>query len=272
MHDVKNRTLLSTMRSTRPASHILAVSCMKLLLCAALANCQAQDNGSSFRIETDVMLTGQAQPIQQSVTLFHNAVAYDFSRDNPHSVIVIEAAHNRIALMDSQRQVQTRVNLQELKQFIDQAQQRIPESSLAPAIADSQQVSVNGSIVTVGRQFVCYQATLQSSTSSAADLYADFADASALLNAWRAPDRNPPPFARLQLNQLIREHRGVPIELTRTTKFSSKPHEELKSRLHINWRLSTEDGKQIEAFRQMLEQYPTLELAQFTNSNLPTKR
>lgn len=251
---------------------------LKLLTLSAIvmllqANSLAQQ--ANFRIETDVMQADQAKPIHQSVTLFCDGVAYDFSRDTPHQITIVDGPANRIVLIDSQRQIQSRVNLQELQAFMDQARAEMASSSLATALEDSKLVQVDSAagLVNVGRDSIAYQAKLQHPEDPAmAQQFAFFANASAQLNAWQFPGQNPPAFARLQLNQAISQQAAIPSEIARTVTSSRGQKSRVRSRLHATWRLTPEDQQQVEQFTKMLLAYPSIEIGQYMSPAAPFKR
>lgn len=221
---------------------------------------------NDFRIETDVLLVDRAEPIHQSVTIFRNGVAYDYSRSEPHRVTVIDPRENRVVFLDSRREVQARINLAELYQFMEGAREELAKSHLSEAISDADLVNVDPTRtrITVGKKFCRYEATLQKpEMESAADLFAMFANASASINSWQSPDRSPPSFARIKLNETIQQMGAIPSEIARTI-VTNKGHEQtLNSRLHVKWSLSSEDEKLVEKFGSMLMIYPSLEVSQY---------
>jgi hypothetical protein len=226
---------------------------------------------NNFRIETDILLADRAEPIHQSVTIFQNGVAYDFSRVEPHRITVIDPQENRIVFLDSERELQTRINLEELFEFMKRARQELAKSSLAASLEDSETVDVDleRNVISVGKNYCRYVATLQQPELPAiAEQFASFANASACINAWQSPDRSPPSFARLKLNELVLESRSLPVEITRTL-FNARGHEQtVKSRIHANWNLSPEDERLAEKFTAMLLVYPSMEVGEF----MATKR
>jgi|688.fasta_scaffold00023_111 hypothetical protein len=250
-----------------------------MLLTVSTFGCLLQTTGiaqqANFRIETDVMQADQAKPSLQSVTLFHDGVAYDFSRDTPHQVTIVDGAANRVVLIDSQRQIQSRVNLQELQSFMDQVRAEMASSSLAAALEDAKLVQVDSAagLITVGRDSIAYLAKMQHPENpDMAQQYAVFANATAQLNAWQYPGQNPPAFARLHLNQAISQQAAIPSEITRTVTSGRGQKNVVRSRVHATWRLTPEDQQQVEQFTKMLLAYPSIEIGQYMNPAVPMKR
>lgn len=252
---------------------------MSLVLAGMLANpiASAQGNSSvaqeagSFRIETDVMVADSVEPVIQMVTLFHGGVAYDYSRSEPDRVTIIHPAENRIVFLDQYRELQARVSLQDLKGFMERARVELASSSLKAALQDAEFIHVDQQAqrVTLGQRFVRYEAAFQQCPRAEFSvLYADFANASAYINSWQAPDRHPPSFARVRFNQILADQQAVPTEITRTTFINEGREHVLRSRLHATWQLSNEDLRAIEKFHTMANVFPSEDVAEFMS---PTK-
>ena len=99
----------------------IVVAC---LLASMTVNVMAQENG--FRLETDVFVQGNDKPVSRTVTLFHNGVAYDFPRDGQR-VTMVDPSGNRIVIFDTQRSVQTVVDIKELAKLMETAKKQAPE-------------------------------------------------------------------------------------------------------------------------------------------------
>ena len=237
---------------------------MVALLCSNVSVIAKQT--ADFRIETDVMEAGKAKPIDQTVTLFSGGSAFDYSRATPNQILVVDAINNRIALLDSQRQMQTRINLQELRNGIESAKNKLLQAEGGPEkIEDAAQTSFDPTtgLISIGKRFIRYDAKLQQPASPEfAVQYATFANASALMNAWQSRGSAPPPFARLQLNQAISERESIPSEIKRTV-FAGGREVVMVSRIHPTYSLSAAEKKQIEQYNTMLLSFPSVSLANF---------
>lgn len=222
---------------------------------------------ADFRVDTDVLEPGQNKPIDQSVTLFVGGVAYEYAQAAPERITVIDAQQNRITFIDTARQVQTRVNLQELQAFMESAKHKFAAEGGTDKIQDAELISFDPNTRTaqVGQRFIRYSAKLaQPPQSSFAEQYASFANASAMINAWRSRGSSPPPFARLALNKLARQHQCMPTEITRSITVGQS-ESSLISRLHATYQLTNHELEQVKLFDSMLLNYPTLTLAEYTN-------
>jgi hypothetical protein len=252
---------------------ILAVVCLPS---AAIFPTILMAQSGDFRIDTDVMETGKGKPVDQSVTLFANGVSYEYSRETPNQITVINTIENRVTLINTQRQVQSRVNLQELQAYLETVKKQFAQTATrgAEKLQDAAETSfdVNTQVVSAGMRFIRYDAKIQQPNNAVvAEIYANFANASAILNAWRSRGNAPPPFARLQLNEALREKAVVPTEIKRTI-FAGENESSLISRIHITDSLKPSEKKQIEQYNEMILNYSTVALADYNNPNPPLSR
>jgi len=244
-----------------------------LLAAGMLLACSFPSTGSAqvneFRIETDILVPSQTKPVQQTLTLFRSGVAYDFSRDEPDQITMVDPERKRIVLIDGRRQVQTHIDLAWLNSYMESARNEAAAlPGLASFLEDSKLVEFDKATdtIAVGAKVLRYTATMQFPSDEAlAVQFARFADASAYLNAWRA--NSPPPFARVALNAAVAQQGAVPEEITRTTFVLEQQRvvgeQIVKCRLHPNWRLSKDDYARIEEIGKMLVSYPTVSHADF---------
>lgn len=222
-----------------------------------------------FRIETDIMVPSQTKPVQQTLTLFRGGVAYDFSRDEPEQITMVDTERKRIVLIDGRRQVQTHIDLVWLGSYMESARNEAASlPGLANFLEDSKLVEFAKATdtVTVGAKVLRYTSTMQfPSEESVAVQFAQFADASAYLNAWRA--NSPPPFARVALNAAVAQQGAIPEEITRTTFLLEQERvvgeQIVKCRLHPNWRLSKDDYTRIDEIGKMLVSFSAVSHADF---------
>ncbi len=219
---------------------------------------------NEFRIETDILVPSQTKPVQQTLTLFQNGIAYDFSRDEPDQITVVDPERKRIVMIDGQRQIQTHIDLTWLNSYMESARvEAANRPGLAKFLEDSKVIEFDKSTetFTVGSNVLRYAATMQFPSEEAVAIqFARFADASAYLNAWRV--NSPPPFARIALNEAVARQGAIPEEITRTTYVTDQErvvdNHVLKCRLHPNWKLSKDDYARIDDIGRMLEKYQTV--------------
>lgn len=243
-----------------------------LTACCVLLPSAIADSTTDFRIETDVTPAGQAEPIHQSVTVFHAGIAYDYSLAEPHRITVIDPAQDRVLFLDSAREVKTEVALSHLHSFMEGARKEMANSKMAPALEDANVVRVDehSGTVVVGQNYFRYEAKpVQPDNPRIARLFAEFANASSCINAWQSPDRSPPSFARMQLNETLASRDLIPGEITRTTISSNGQEHVLQSRMHTKWQLADEDKKTAEKFATMVAIYPTIDVEDYFMATKP---
>ena len=100
--------------------------------------------------------------------------------------------------------------------------------------------------------------------ADAAERFRQFADWYARLNAVRPG--NPPPFGRLELNELLASHGLVPEEIERTfvrEKRLTNQTQRARSRHLFVWTLSGTDRKRIEKASECLTSFESVAPAQY---------
>ncbi|MCA9132092.1 MAG: hypothetical protein KDA45_03025 [Planctomycetales bacterium] len=223
----------------------------------------AEENASlqqvSFRVVTDIFVSTQKEPVQQTLTLFSQGVAYDISFNDPNQITLVDPQRKRIVLLNKEQQIQTEIDLQQLHEFIDAARKQAESSDLAPYLQGAAQVQITDEGVTVGDRTLQYHSTLQEPREEPmAAQYAQVADALALLNGRSGV----PPFARLSLNRAVAEQKALPAEITRTIGSDSQPFV-VRCKLHTNWRLSRDDEQKIAEIGKMLVNFEVVSATKF---------
>jgi hypothetical protein len=114
-------------------------------------------------------------------------------------------------------------------------------------------------------KFLTYRVkTEEPKQEDAAQQYQHFADWYARLNATRPG--NPPPFARIELNQAVANRRLIPKEIQReitVTQGLNKTTLVARSRHIVNWRLSRTDREKITEVSRNLVTFESVSYHQF---------
>ncbi|NLF71909.1 MAG: hypothetical protein GX575_23000 [Candidatus Anammoximicrobium sp.] len=205
-----------------------------------------------FRVETDVFLGGEKEPVAQNVTLFSGGLVYDFPLIGPQEITVFDGARGRFVLLDVPRKIKSTLTTQELLQTT--AAIKIQAQGLDGLFAFAADPQFQGKAddqdgwLTLSSSLLSYRAKgIKPKLAATADVYRDFADWHARLNATRPG--NLPPFPRLELNRTLAERQQVPEEVELTVEPKSRwAGRKLVVRSHhiFNWRLSNTDRKRIE--------------------------
>jgi hypothetical protein len=230
--------------STKPRLRLL-VGVFSLLLAASAV-------AEEFRVETDIFLGDQKEPLAQNVTLFSSGLVYDFPRTGPEEITVFDPSRGRFVLLDPKRKIKTTVTTQELLELAAAMKVHARELEGAFAFAANpefdEEMDDNTGWLTLSSPLLTYRAHCTTpKLPSAVTSYRSFADWYARLNATRPGSL--PPFARMELNRAIAQRDQVPeeVELTVEPKIRYVGRKlVVRSRHLFNWRLSNTDRKQID--------------------------
>lgn len=226
-----------------------------------------------FRIDTDILFGNEKAPSKQSLTLFAEGVFYDFSKDDPNAITMIDPQRNRIILLDGKRNIQTTIDMAELSKYVESAKQQAgtPDLQLLLKAADEVVFDEDTKTCTVGIKQIKYVATTQIPPDSLiAKQYADFANWSARLNAVYPPNRAP--YVRMRLNDELASRGLVPDEISIQTALASGKSANARCRLLALWRLSTDDKASIKSVGEKLAKYSKLDSSKFFAEQLSMKK
>lgn len=265
---------MTTRRDLDGLLHTLRVAVLALPL--LVASTSAQD----FRMETDVFVGKQKEPVAQYLTLFYGDVAYDFLLKSGSDALAANAVGEatmfdipggRIVLMDPARKVKTEIKMEKLLEFMyvlrergTRSDSKLPAELFLPELKTTHNEDEN--ILTLASERVTYRATIQKAkTPTAAEQYRKFADWSARLNGLR-PGNNVPPFARLVLNQELSTRELIPEKIERTIVFPrglTGKKSEARSQHLVTWTLSGTDRKRIDNAGKYLADFRPVSLPEY---------
>jgi hypothetical protein len=193
---------------------MLPLAALTFVLSPMLA--AAQD----FRVETEVFVGKNKEPMAEYLTIFKAGVVYDFMLSAPEEITIYDVQRGRFILLDPQRNEKAEVSLDELRQLtadIKIAADNAGDENVRFLANPVFQVNVNPQQreVTLSSKPLTYSAKGKTPEEPGlARRYADFADGYARLNGLRLG--NLPPFARMKLNEQLVEQGWLPEEVTRT--------------------------------------------------------
>ncbi len=208
--------------------------------------------GQDFRIESDVFVGGDREPVAQSVTLFAGSLVYDFPLTGPQEITVFDGARGRFVLLDVPRKTKTTLQTQELLEITAaikvQAQKLDGVFAFAAAPQFKTEIDSQTGWLTLSGGPITYRTKgVKPETSTAVTAYRDFADWYARLNSTQPGSL--PPFARMELNRVLEQRQEVPeeVELVVEPKNRWAGRKLVIHSRHIyNWRLSNTDRKRID--------------------------
>ena len=214
---------------------------------ACLPNLQADAN--DFRVETDIYVESQKDPVIQTLTLFTDGVVYDFLQPSESLITTFEPERGQFVLLDSQRRVKTTVTTEQILEFTAQLKAEAEEGrqqSLVDPSFEHELDKATGWLVLSSDRLI-YRAQGQiPKDPSAVQRYQQFADWYARLNA--IDPSNLPPSGRIELNKAIADQKWIPHEIERTVTvgegLSTSKHVVRSRHLPI-WQLSQSDRDRI---------------------------
>ncbi len=232
--------------------------------------------GQDFRMDTDVFVGKEKQPVAQTLTLFSNSVVYDFLLSDSREIVVLDQARGTFTLLDEKQQIQAVVTTQTALDHcfaLKVHSQEIADSLFAEAASPkftetTEERTENGqaiSYVKLAGTKITYEVTgMRPKFPEAVFEYHKFADWCSRLNAMRVG--NLPPEARMALNRAIAEKGMLPREITRTilsTERLGNKTSEVRSRHLVNWTLSTEDQKRIERAHDAMVKFTKVDFEEY---------
>lgn len=223
-------------------------------------------SAQEFRIETDVFVDDQKEPVQETLTIFFDGIVYDFLLTGVEEITVFDSQRNRLVLMDERRQVKTELAMSAILSYTAQMETRLGEPDKQYLLGKEVRTNVeDGGWLTMANDQVTYRAEgIEPKDPHVAAQYQQFADWYARLNAMRMG--NLPPFMRIQLNAELASKNQIPKTIERTLvqkKGLKKVKQTLCSRHLANWRLSTTDRKMIDRATSNMAAYRTVSFQEY---------
>ncbi len=218
-----------------------------------------------FRIETDVFVDDEKEPVVETLTIFANGVVYDFLLTDVQEITLFDRARNRLVLMDTKRKVKTELTMDSIVGFIAQMRAQLTDdqrefllSGTAEAVTDEDDW------LKLANDRVTYRAECIKPKEEAAVMeYQEFADWYARLNAMRG---NLPPFLRVHLNAEIAKRGLIPKTIERTISDKNVLNDTkrvVRSQHLANWRLSNTDRKWIDQAGANMATFPTVTFREY---------
>ncbi len=218
----------------------------------------AQDFSVSTRV-FDLDIEEPNQPVARSRTLFHVGKVYDVI-DGSAEATILEPAHHRILILNSNRSVVCSVDFDELKHLLESAEerlgQRIQELEEQPKPPRQQietlkfqlRPSFETELEPGKHRLRLHSKTISYEVGGAANVqpeaveaYLNFADWMCRLNFVLRPQPMFP-SVRLELNERLKQQKLLPVEVTLRAKFERPLN--LKAEHSVSWSLDAR-GKQI---------------------------
>jgi hypothetical protein len=219
-----------------------------------------------FRVETDVFVEDEEDPVVQTLTIFSDGVVYDFLRTGTEEITLFDHQRNRLVLMDTRRKVKSELTMDGIMAFVAAMKSQLNKPQREYLLEGNLKTSTDeeGSLLLTNEAITYRVQGIEPKSSSAALDYRQFADWYARLNAMRLG--NLPPFARIRLNAEIEAKGWIPTEIERTItqrRGLTSSKQVLRSRHLVNWRLSNSDRKLIDRAGTCLATYRSVAFSEY---------
>ena len=246
----------------------------QLLSCIVLAvgtQMAALTLALDFRVETDVFIGNEKDPVAENLTLFADGQVYDFVLSGSKEITIYDPTRGQFKLLDTGRKFRSNVSTQQLLEMVearDAATLKGEDPFLRAIVKPKFETKVeefeeNGESrvrITLASKEVTYKAVgHRPQHAEAVHAYRQFCDYFARFNAVRPGTL--PPGARLALNQALAERGLVPIEIERTDSAPGRKLE-VRSRHLINWILSKQDHQRIATAGNYLTEFSEVNFAE----------
>ncbi len=235
-------------------------------------------SAEEFRIETQVFVDDQTEPVDEKLTLFDRGIVYHFHSDPPQVCVFKEssgASPGRFVLLDSARRLRTELKTDEIRDFMKQlkvsaASQSDPIVRFAadPHFDESyvDEPDGTGGELTLESDVLHYRIVTQKAKDRLhLDRYREFSDWNAQLTTMLNVGSTPP-FPRLAVNAAIAEREVLAREVHLTIS-ARRPYREDEVSIHavhlIHWRLSKEDRQQIDRVASDLVTFKPVKFSEY---------
>jgi len=175
-----------------------------------------------FRVENAVFLDNEKSPSSESVTIFHGGMVYDCLK-SPPEIVVYDREAGRFILLDVGRRIRAELTTSDVAAFTTRIRESAPKhpDPVGKFLADpkfQERYEEGTRELTLSSPWATYRATLPADpeTPAAIELYRDFSDWSAKLNAMLSGAASRPPFARLALDQAIADRKAIASQVVLT--------------------------------------------------------
>ncbi len=255
---------------------------MFLLVCLVVVMGTDSLPAQEFRVFTRVSrdlptpqinaVTGERETeeiVARSLTLFHGGTVYDLL-DNIGEVIILEQSLGRITILNTDRQLMTTINMddldkfmgksrQEILQFADQLEQRSDPNSLREAKALRMQIEPEfkpeylpeSNMLRLSNPFLQYEVVCaEPRKSGTGQTFLKYADRMSQLNHVLHPQALYP-ASRMSLNTQLRQRQKIPTRVS--LRISADPPKWLRADHQIGWELDSNDRSMIHRWKKTIK-------------------
>lgn len=230
---------------------------------------------SSVAVATDFRIVSEVyydkEVVSTNRTLFRAGVVYDYLQA-PGLTTVFDPARQRFILLDPVSKLRCEVDTVQVAQFNNALRERAAQSAdplLQFMAQPAFQIEGNKApgVLKLLSPLVSYQLkTSRVEDAEALRQYIEFCDWYAQLNTMVNPG-SPPPFARMKVNQVLRNRQEMPLEVELTLSVrqpkGGNRQVALRSRHQVAWRLLGEDTVAIDQTAEEMAIFKEVTLKEF---------
>lgn len=249
---------------------LIAIVAMTLVLVSVTGNRGAL--GQEFRIESQVYSDGSSLPVSQNITLFSEGLVYDFQLSNdaqpkPLEIVIFDTRSRMMVLLDPQRKIRIEMPDLQLMKIVDGVRKEtVQDKRSSFLVEDSFDEDVDWSTnwVTLTSPQIEYRFHgSHPKDISVIAMYNKFLDNFTMLIA--SDPTKIPPFARMKLNQSIKQLGWIPTEVQIVVKANSLFRQSFsaKSKHVVIHQLSNKDRTRIATAKQYWMQFKPVQLQEY---------
>lgn len=222
-----------------------------------------------FRVDTEVLVGREKEPIAENLTVFSGGRVYDFLLGDTKEIAIWDPIRGEIHLLDEARQLRTTIAIRELAESLSDLRAKATESDQIAAFDPKFEVQMDeeSGWLTMSSKRLTYRVKgSKPQLDGAVQQYLEFADWYARLNAIR---NGFPPFARNSVNQEVAQRGWLPEEIERTSTGSLPGQKTVVRSRHItNWSLSKSDRKRVERAGEFLSTFKQVAFAEYQRTSV----
>jgi len=236
--------------------------------------------GEGFRIETEVYLGDEIEPLSHNTTLFDSGTVYDFSehassRETARIAVFRPPTSSRpgqFILLDLKTKQRTEVStkrisglMKKLNRWASDQDDPLLKFAANPTF-DQQFDEASGALSLESENWQYRVATVPAENATMLARYREFTDWYTRLNTMM--HGNPPPGPRLKLNAALQTHGVVPVEIHRKVDSQST---EVRATHLFTWRLSRKDRARLDQAQRHLTSFEKVDNEEFLASRAEEK-
>jgi len=229
--------------------------------------------GDDFRIDTEVFVGENEQPTSRTTTVFYRGVVYDFM-SGPEKIAIFDQPRGRFILLDPNRKLKAEITTDEVQAFVGRLRSWAAGQDdeflrfMADPKLEESTDEETGELLLDSRYLKYRVATTKAPNEAVAARYHEFSDWYAKLNS-ADNVAAPPPFARLQLNQLLAQRGEIPTAVSLTLsppRGKGRREVLLRSKHHLQGQLAASDEQQIRRANDMIHAFRKVSLTDFVSA------